>query len=72
MVGGDKALAGRLGIGETALSKFMSDSWELPDALLLLVMDIILADRELRGSLLSSQPAAQSPQESIRASQADR
>jgi hypothetical protein len=46
IAGGDKALAERLGIGETLLAKFMDDSVELPDRLLLRAVDIILADRE--------------------------
>jgi hypothetical protein len=45
IVGGDKALAARLGIGETLLSRFMADSHELPDPLVLRTVDIILADR---------------------------
>jgi hypothetical protein len=48
IAGGDQALAARLGIGETLLSKFMADSLELPDPLLLRVVDIIIADRASR------------------------
>jgi hypothetical protein len=46
IAGGDRALAEHLGIGETLLAKFMDDSVELPDRLLLRAVDIILADRE--------------------------
>jgi hypothetical protein len=46
IVGGERALARELGIGETLLGKFMDDSRELPDALLLRAVDIILADRQ--------------------------
>jgi hypothetical protein len=46
IVGGGKELADRLGISETLLAKFMADSLELPDALLLQAVDIILADRQ--------------------------
>lgn len=60
IVGGDKALAARLGISETLLSKFMADSIELPDKLLLRAADIILDDRQSRlplGDQLSLQSA---------------
>ena len=46
IVGGKKALARRLGIGETLLSQFMADARHLPDPLLLRAVDIILADRQ--------------------------
>jgi len=58
IVGGDKALAERLGIDEALLSPFMADSRELPDALLLRTVDIILADRQSKLPL-AGQPAAQ-------------
>ncbi|MGQ0545723.1 MAG: hypothetical protein ACT4P3_10365 [Betaproteobacteria bacterium] len=45
VAGGNKALAERLGISETLLSKFMADLVELPDPLLLRAVDIILEDR---------------------------
>jgi hypothetical protein len=48
IVGGDKALADRLGIGEAHLARFMADSRELPDPLVLRTVDIILADRQSR------------------------
>jgi len=47
IVGGREALARELGIGELLLAKYMSDSRELPDALLLRAVDIILADRQM-------------------------
>jgi DNA-binding transcriptional regulator YdaS (Cro superfamily) len=45
IVGGEDALAERLGIGKTLFSKFMSGSQGLPDVLLLRAVDIILAER---------------------------
>ena len=45
IVGSEEALAARLGISERMLARFMSDSRELPDALLLHAVDIVLADR---------------------------
>jgi hypothetical protein len=63
IIGGNRALASRLGIGETLLVKFMADERELPDPLLLRAVDIILADRESRYSL-AVQPAFQSFSES--------
>jgi hypothetical protein len=50
IAGGHTALAERLGIGETLLSKFLSDDVELPDPLLLRAVDIILEDRQSRYS----------------------
>ena len=46
IAGGDKALAEHLDISETLLAKFLEDSVELPDRLLLRAVDIILADRQ--------------------------
>jgi hypothetical protein len=46
ILGGRRALADRLGIGEMLLGRFMADSFELPDPLLLRAVDIILADRQ--------------------------
>ena len=57
IVGGDKALADRLGIGEALLRVFMSDSRALPDRLLLLAVDIILAERQSRFLRVSQPPA---------------
>jgi hypothetical protein len=48
IVGGEKALADRLGIADRLLSAYMADLRELPDWLLLKVVDIILADRHSR------------------------
>jgi hypothetical protein len=48
IAGGTRALADRLGITETLLAKFLADSPELPDTLLLPAVDIILADRQMR------------------------
>jgi hypothetical protein len=50
IVGGDKALANRLGVGPELLADFMAGLRELPDRLLLRAVDIILAERELTGS----------------------
>jgi len=46
IAGSKKALAERLGISEGLLAKFMNDSFELPDPLLLRAVDVILADRQ--------------------------
>ena len=46
IAGGKKPLAERLGISEALLAKFMTDSLELPDPLLLRAVDIILVDRQ--------------------------
>ena len=48
IVGGEAALAARLGISERTLARFMNDSRELPDSLLLQAVDIVLADRHSR------------------------
>lgn len=48
MVGGDKTLASRLGIGEKVLTKYLAGNLQLPDLLLLRAVDIILADRQSR------------------------
>ncbi len=48
IVGGEAALARYLGIGETLLGRFMEDTRELPDGLLLRAVDIILSDRQSR------------------------
>jgi hypothetical protein len=46
IAGGEKALAECLGVSETMLAKFMADSFELPDLLLLRAVDLILANRQ--------------------------
>jgi hypothetical protein len=62
IVGGDEALANRLGISKRLLSKFMADRPELPDPVLLRALDIVLAGRESRlGS--TGELALQSAQE---------
>jgi hypothetical protein len=57
IVGGDRALANRLGIDKALLSRFMADSRDLPDPLVLRTVDIILADRQHRLTQIG-QPAA--------------
>jgi hypothetical protein len=54
IVGGDEALAERLGIGLRALAMFMQNRRHLPDALLLQVVDVILDDRQSRLALPAS------------------
>jgi hypothetical protein len=44
IVGGEEALASRLGISERLLARFMADRRELPDSLLLQAVDIVLID----------------------------
>ncbi len=51
IVGGNRALASRLGINETVLSLFVAGARELPDPLLLRAVDIILAERDSRLAL---------------------
>jgi hypothetical protein len=63
ILGGDKALAERLGIGETLLSKLLADSLELPDPLLLRAVDIIIADRQSRLFPVPGDSAADAVQE---------
>jgi hypothetical protein len=65
IVGGNRALAIRLGVKEALLSKFLADRLALPDRLLLQAVDIILADRQ---SWLQApnEPAGQSPSEALR------
>lgn len=60
IVGGEKRLAERLGIGETLLSKLLADLLELPDPLLLRAVDIILAERQSRLPLPPGQVAGPS------------
>lgn len=66
IVGGDEALANRLGISERLLFRFMADRRELPDHLLLRAADIVLADRQSRPPLtreLGLQPSQESGHE---------
>lgn len=46
LVGGDKALAERLGIAESGLSRVMSGQDELSDPVLLGVVDIVVASHD--------------------------
>lgn len=48
IVGSHRMLAGRLGISETLLMKFMDGTLQMPDWLLLKAVDILLAEREMR------------------------
>jgi hypothetical protein len=57
IAGSDEALAERLGIGHFALAMYMEDRRELPDSLLLRVVDIILEDRQSRRAV-TGQPAS--------------
>lgn len=59
IAGGNRALADRLGVSEALLSKFMADSRQLPDPLLLRAVDIILADRQTQLPPLGMPHAAQ-------------
>jgi hypothetical protein len=61
MLGGNKALAVRLGINDSLLLLFMDGSHELPDVLLLRAVDIILAERQ-SWLPVTGQPAGQRPQ----------
>jgi len=58
MVGGDEALAERLGIGAASLARYMADSPALPDSLLLRAVDIVLDDRRYRVAVVD--PSASS------------
>ena len=49
IVGGEDALAGRLGITPARMAMLLADRVSLPDRLLLLAVDIILEDRQARG-----------------------
>jgi DNA-binding transcriptional regulator YdaS (Cro superfamily) len=66
IVGGTRALARRLGISEALLSRFMSNRRELPDALLLRAVDVILEDVESRHTPPAQ--AAESSQDAASAS----
>jgi len=44
LLGSREALAHRLGIGESTLMRFLEGTWEVPDALLLQIVDIIFAE----------------------------
>ena len=51
IAGGKEALARRLRIGEALLSRYMDNRNEVPDALLLAAVDIILEDRQSKTGL---------------------
>jgi hypothetical protein len=48
LLGGERILARRLGIAETLLAKFMADVIQLPDPLLLHVVDLVLDNQPAR------------------------
>ena len=48
--GGKEALARRMGVSPALLMKFMTDTYELPDRLLLIAVDIVLEDRDCKSS----------------------
>jgi hypothetical protein len=58
IVGGNQALAERLGIGCHVLAMFTEGRRQLPDSLLLQVVDIILEDRQTRISV-AGEPTSQ-------------
>jgi hypothetical protein len=58
IVGGNKALARRLGIMDSLLQKYMAGTRALPDALLLQAVDIILADCSSRPGPVRTEGAA--------------
>ena len=59
IVGGEEALAERLGITQARMALLLADRISLPDRLLLLAVDIILADRQARGVVPPSNLYAQ-------------
>ena len=50
IAGSNAALAGHLGIEEVLLEAYIADRRELPDTLLLKAVDVILHDRQSRGT----------------------
>jgi hypothetical protein len=60
IVGGDKALADHLCIGEALLARYMADERVLPDPLLLRAVDVILEDRKSQLAV-PSVPAGELP-----------
>jgi DNA-binding transcriptional regulator YdaS (Cro superfamily) len=66
IAGGRKALAERLGISYTLLSRYMDESRALPDLLLLKAVDVILEDRRQPELKPTSRRAAQSAPGSLR------
>ena len=62
ILGTERELARRLGIGETLLSKFMTDLHPLPDPLLLRAVDIVLENRDpARSPLLAPVESLKDP-----------
>src|SRR4051812_39117856 len=59
IVGGEDALAERLGITQARMAMLLADRVSLPDRLLLLAVDIILEDRQARGGVPPSNVHAQ-------------
>jgi len=55
VVGGEEALAQRLGVTHARLAMFLTNRIPLPDSLLLVAVDIILDDRRARGGLPMSE-----------------
>ena len=51
IVGGEEALAGRLGIAYSRMASLLADRVPLPDPLLLRAVDIILEDRQAHGNV---------------------
>ena len=56
VIGGEDALAERLGITPSQLKMLLADQFSLPDPLLLRAVDIILEDRHARGALPAPDP----------------
>jgi hypothetical protein len=63
LLGSTTELARRLEIGEKLLAVYMADVRELPDSLLLRVVDIVLADRLPFGARVAAQPLAEEVQQ---------
>jgi hypothetical protein len=59
VAGGTRALAQRIGISEAMLERYISESFSIPDALMLRVVDVILDERENNGAELVPQPRAE-------------
>jgi hypothetical protein len=57
IVGGDRALAQRLGIGDALLSSLLDGQHYLPDSVLLGTVDIILAHHDSRFARPNRSPA---------------
>ena len=63
IVGGENALAQRLGVGPSLLAKFMTGSMPLPDTLLLRAVDIVLAARRVALRPTPVSPTFKNPEE---------